>query len=78
MNRIEQIRKFLQDTGLATNRQIAAAFGWKLTTTTAVVSHAVSYGYVEPVASVYLGAKNGGSPVVYWGARDQIIRKPGQ
>jgi Mn-dependent DtxR family transcriptional regulator len=47
MTRVEKIADHLREQGPATSKEIAAHFGWKYGTASAVVAHARAYGYIE-------------------------------
>jgi hypothetical protein len=75
MTRMERIQAHLRELGPRSTRQIVQHFGWRENTGSAIVSHARSYGYIEPHGSIPNGTN---SPMTIWRHREQIIRYPSE
>ena len=76
MTRLEKIREHLRQSGPCSTKEIMAAFGWSLATASAALSHARSYGFIEPHGSCPVRANGSGAPMTIWRARDKLIRYP--
>lgn len=78
MTRFERIQDYLRAVGPRSTRQISQHFGWAPVTTSAVVSHARSYGYIKAHGAVPPASHHGGSPMTIWRHCDVIIRYPSE
>lgn len=69
MTRIEFIREHLRQFGPKTTKELAVVAGWPLGTTSSVVSHARSYGYIEEHGKIP-SLKQPQPPQTIWRAKE--------
>ena len=78
MTRFEAIQAHLREVGPQSTQQLADHFGWRMRSASPVISHARSYGYIEPHGTIPARKNGSASPMTIWRHREKIIRYPSE